>query len=146
MKKLDSDKRSRFNLGRQRETNVINEYGLYSFVLTSRKPQVKDFKRWITHEVIPSIRKTGSYSVKDNKFTENPAVLELEKYKAETEHINANTREKEYNLSALVQRAELLKELIPDAVGNKLFEFLNDGPLESKKKRRSLFIRQMKLE
>ena len=56
LKKLDSDERSRFNLGRQGETNVINEYGLYSFVLTSRKPQAKDFKRWITHEVIPSIR------------------------------------------------------------------------------------------
>ena len=146
LKKLDSDERSRFNLGRQGETNVINEYGLYSFVLTSRKPQAKDFKRWITHEVIPSIRKTGSYSVKDNNFTENPAVLELEKYKAETERINANTREKEYNLSALIQRAKLLKELIPDAegeyktaLGNKLFELLNDGPLESKKEEKPLY-------
>ena len=41
--------------------NVVNEPGLYSLVLGSRKPQAKEFKRWITHEVIPSIRKHGAY-------------------------------------------------------------------------------------
>lgn len=41
--------------------SFINEYGLYSLVLASRKPQAKDFKRWITHEVLPSIRKNGGY-------------------------------------------------------------------------------------
>ena len=41
--------------------NVVNEYGLYNLVLASRKPEAKAFKRWITHEVIPSIRKTGKY-------------------------------------------------------------------------------------
>ena len=40
---------------------VINESGLYSLILRSRKPEAKRFKRWITHEVLPSIRKTGSY-------------------------------------------------------------------------------------
>src|SRR5690606_13134733 len=63
LKRLDGDERARFNLGRQGETNVVNEYGLYSLVLGSRKPEAKEFKRWITHEVIPSIRKTGSYSL-----------------------------------------------------------------------------------
>ncbi len=42
---------------------IINEAGLYALVLTSSKPEAKSFKRWITHEVIPQIRKTGSYSV-----------------------------------------------------------------------------------
>lgn len=41
--------------------NVVNEPGLYSLTLGSRKPQAKEFKRWITHEVIPSIRKHGAY-------------------------------------------------------------------------------------
>lgn len=41
----------------------VNEPGLYSLILRSRKPQAKAFKRWITHEVIPSIRRTGSYSM-----------------------------------------------------------------------------------
>lgn len=55
-------------LGGKQETLVINEYGLYSLILSSRKPEAKKFKRWITHEVIPAIRKTGSYSIHgDNK-------------------------------------------------------------------------------
>ena len=45
------------------ETAVVSEPGLYSLVLGSRKPEAKAFKRWVTHEVLPSIRKTGSYSV-----------------------------------------------------------------------------------
>ena len=61
VKRLDDDERSRFNLGRQGETNVVNEYGLYNLVLGSRKPEAKQFKRWITHEVIPQIRKHGAY-------------------------------------------------------------------------------------
>lgn len=40
---------------------TVNESGLYSLVLRSRKPEAKAFKRWITHEVLPSIRKTGGY-------------------------------------------------------------------------------------
>ncbi len=49
--------------GGLQESTIINEPGLYSLVLTSNKPEAKKFKRWITHEVIPSIRKNGSYSV-----------------------------------------------------------------------------------
>lgn len=44
------------------EMSIINEPGLYSLVLGSRKPQAKAFKRWITHDVIPSIRKHGMYA------------------------------------------------------------------------------------
>src|SRR5690625_2230511 len=59
--RLDDDERSNFKLGRQGNTNVVNEFGLYNLVLGSRKPEAKQFKRWITHEVIPSIRKHGAY-------------------------------------------------------------------------------------
>jgi anti-repressor protein len=45
----------------QQSMNVVNEYGLYNLILTSRKPEAKQFKRWVTHEVIPSIRKHGGY-------------------------------------------------------------------------------------
>ena len=61
LKRLDDDERSRFNLGRQGETNIVNEAGLYVLVLGSRKPEAHEFKRWVTHEVLPSIRKTGGY-------------------------------------------------------------------------------------
>lgn len=46
-----------------RNLTIINESGLYSAILKSRKPEAKKFKRWVTSEVLPSIRKTGSYSV-----------------------------------------------------------------------------------
>lgn len=45
------------------EKSIVNEYGLYSLVLSSRKPEAKEFKRWITHDVLPALRKTGSYSM-----------------------------------------------------------------------------------
>ena len=41
----------------------VSESGMYDLVMMSRKPEAKAFKRWVTHEVLPSIRKTGSYSV-----------------------------------------------------------------------------------
>ena len=61
LKRLDDDERARFNLGRQGETNIVNEAGLYVLVLGSRKPEAHEFKRWVTHEVLPQIRKTGGY-------------------------------------------------------------------------------------
>lgn len=61
LKRLDEDERARLYLGRQGSANVVNEFGLYNLVLGSRKHEAKEFKRWITHEVIPSIRKHGAY-------------------------------------------------------------------------------------
>lgn len=52
------------SLGRQQEMTFINEDGLYDVILDSRKPQAKAFRKWITSEVLPSIRKTGGYSVR----------------------------------------------------------------------------------
>ena len=47
----------------EKTISIINEQGLYALVLSSRKRKAKEFKRWVTHEVIPTIRKTGSYSL-----------------------------------------------------------------------------------
>ena len=63
MQRLDEDERAKFNLGRQGEANIVNEYGLYNLIMASRKSSAKKFKRWVTHDVLPSIRKTGSYSI-----------------------------------------------------------------------------------
>lgn len=49
------------NLGRTQNTIIINESGLYSLILSSKLPQAKEFKRWVTSEVLPSIRKHGAY-------------------------------------------------------------------------------------
>lgn len=61
VKRLDEDERARFNLGRQGETNIINESGLYNVILRSDKPEAKPFRKWVTSEVLPSIRKHGGY-------------------------------------------------------------------------------------
>lgn len=55
--------------GGRQETTIINESGLYSLVLSSKLPSAKAFKRWITSEVIPSIRKTGSYNKPQKQAT-----------------------------------------------------------------------------
>ena len=64
IRRLDEDEkglRSMQTPGGQQEMAIVNEPGLYNLVLGSRKPEAKSFKRWITHEVIPSIRKHGAY-------------------------------------------------------------------------------------
>lgn len=63
IERLDDDERAMFNIGRQGEAWCINESGLYSLVLTSRKAQAKRFKKWITSEVLPNIRKIGKYQL-----------------------------------------------------------------------------------
>ena len=63
-KRLDEDELTRLNLGsRAGETNFITESGLYAVILRSDKPNAKKFRKWVTAEVLPSIRKTGSYNV-----------------------------------------------------------------------------------
>lgn len=85
MKRLDDDERGRFNLGRQGETNVISEAGLYRFIGGSRKKEAKQFMRWVNHEVLPSIRKTGGYQAQ-------PA-LRLPKNNAEMLQVVQNVNE-----------------------------------------------------
>lgn len=61
-KRLEEDERTRFNLGRQGEATFITESGLYAVILRSDKPNAKQFRKWVTSEVLPSIRKNGFYS------------------------------------------------------------------------------------
>lgn len=63
--RLDNDEKgvhSMDTLGGKQDVTIINESGLYSLILTSRKPSAKRFKKWVTSEVLPSIRKTGQYN------------------------------------------------------------------------------------
>jgi anti-repressor protein len=63
---LDEDEKGVHTMdtpGGEQSVAVINEPGLYSLILRSRKPEAKAFKRWVTHEVLPAIRKTGRYEV-----------------------------------------------------------------------------------
>lgn len=78
--RLDEDEKdvsSIDTLGGAQSVTIINEPGLYSLVLGSRKPEARAFKRWITHEVIPTIRKTGAYMTPETamKIVSNPDFL-----------------------------------------------------------------------
>ena len=65
LSRLDDDEKNTVTLNDgipgNPEKSIVNEYGLYNLILSSRKPEAKEFKRWVTHEVIPAIRKTGGY-------------------------------------------------------------------------------------
>lgn len=78
--------------GQAREMYIINESGLYSLILSSKLPGAKEFKRWVTSEVIPSIRKTGGYTLKPM-----------------TDYQKEQTRLKEEN--AHIRKAQILERL-----------------------------------
>ena len=59
-----------FDGNQDKETILINESGLYSLILSSKMPKAKKFKRWVTSEVLPEIRKTGSYTKAPKSFKE----------------------------------------------------------------------------
>lgn len=80
VERLDADEKgisSIDTLGGKQRMAIINEPGLYSVILYSRKPEAKAFKRWITHEVIPAIRKYGGYMTKSllEQVLENPNLI-----------------------------------------------------------------------
>lgn len=78
-KRIDDEDKARSQIATQfgiKDTTIINESGLYSLIISSKLPTAKQFKRWVTSEVLPSIRKTGQYQViqkLDSYLIENPA-------------------------------------------------------------------------
>jgi len=60
---LDADERRRLNLRRQGLTWFVNESGLYALILGSTKPEARRFRKWVTNEVLPTLRRKGSYSM-----------------------------------------------------------------------------------
>jgi len=75
-------------------TNLISEPGLYSLILRSRKPQARAFKRWVTHEVLPSIRKTGTYSRELSRLEliDMARAAELDRIESEHRAVTAETK------------------------------------------------------
>jgi len=61
LERLDDDERSMLDIGRQGGTNIINESGLFALIIRSDKPEAKVFRKWVTSEVLPTIRTTGGY-------------------------------------------------------------------------------------
>ena len=150
IKRLDCDEVTRLNLGgRVGEANLVNEPGLYSLVLGSRKREAKQFKRWITHEVIPSIRKTGQYIIhKDSYIIENPverAQRWIEEYQEKQGLIEQAKKDKPKVIFAdavstsktsilIGELAKILRQNGIETGQNRLFQWLRDNGFLIKRK------------
>ncbi|MDX9776066.1 MAG: BRO family protein [Petrimonas sp.] len=101
--RLDDDEVTKFDLGSlEGETWFVNEAGLYSVILRSDKPEAKAFKRWVTHEVLPSIRKYGYYgkkplSPKQEKLAAEKAESRAARDKIIQDHKDAMARRAEFD-------------------------------------------------
>lgn len=108
--RLDDDEKAEVSLAytssngvtQKRATIIINEPGLYSVILRSDKPEAKAFKRWVTHDVLPSIRRTGAYGIPPEKLAYlNELQGELEKWRGFEKKYTRLTAEsrKQYELN-----------------------------------------------
>lgn len=102
------------SLNRQQQTNVVNESGLYNVIIRSDKPEAKQFKRWITHEVLPTIRKHGAYMA---------PVFNIPKTLPEALRYAAEIEEKRAALAAKVEE-DAPKVLFADSVSTSHTEIL----------------------
>ncbi|EJS45761.1 hypothetical protein ICG_05861 [Bacillus cereus BAG1X1-3] len=141
------------SLGRQQGTNIINESGLYSLIMTSRKPQAKAFKRWVTSEVLPSIRKHGAYMTDQvlEQAVTNPDFMiglltnlkeeQAKRIEAERKVLQqqslvtfAQAIQVSTNLISIKQLAILMKQKGIDIGQNRLFEWLRENGYLCKKR------------
>lgn len=121
-------------LGRQQEMTFVNEDGLYDVILDSRKPQAKAFRKWITSEVLPSIRKTGNYSIMNkvpHTFAEalRLAAEQQEKIEAQQNLIEAQKPKAEFYDDVVESKDAMSMDRVAKTLNmgigrNKLFELL----------------------
>ena len=104
LKGLDDDERGSLRIsegtspaGGNPNMNIISESGLYTLIMRSNKPEAKRFRKWVTSEVLPALRKTGSYSVK--KAPDEEKKLEIARQRIALQEKNANAR-----LAKIMQR------------------------------------------
>ena len=132
--------------GLRRDSRMISEPGLYSLILRSRKPEAKAFKRWITHEVIPSIRRHGMYATPqtveamlDDPDTTIKILTALKEERAQRQALEAKAEADRPKIvfaesievaktSILVgEMAKLIKQATEHDIGqNRFFDFLRD--------------------
>lgn len=119
--RLDSDEVGQTEvidkLGRKQIAYIINESGLYSAILRSDKPQAKPFRKWVTSEVLPSIRKTGMYATDELLNNPDLAIKAFTALKEEREKNKLLTEEnakKQNLLNEISPKAEFAEHLIDD--------------------------------
>ena len=131
------------NLGRKQQANFVNEDGLYDVILDSRKPQAKAFRKWVTSEVLPAIRKTGGYiATKQGDTSEeimaralviaqNTITRRDERVKLLEEEVNAQSAQIS-NLTPKAEFADCFLSCKGDITIGELANILNQSSLFSK--------------
>ncbi len=99
-------------LGGAQQMTIINESGLYTVILRSDKPQAKPFRKWVTSEVLPSIRKHGSYSVQSQFADLSPQLQVLIQMETRQKQIEARQTEQATALAGLEQKIQNTCEVI----------------------------------
>jgi prophage antirepressor-like protein len=84
---LTNDKGQKIGRGGPQSFNIISESGLYALIQRSRKPEAKKFRKWVTSEVLPSIRKTGGYGIHDAERTKIAIAFALEASKVAAQSV-----------------------------------------------------------
>ena len=112
------------SIGRSQNTPIINESGLYSLVLSSKLPTAKQFKRWVTSEVLPAIRKTGEYHVPQTYLDALKALVASEEEKERLALENEQMKPKAESYDAVtdskdaIPMGEVAKVLDCGIIGN----------------------------
>lgn len=128
-------------LGGKQDLTIINESGLYSLILSSKLPTAKKFKRWVTSEVLPAIRKTGGYQIPDNPMDALKLMFEAQSQTNDkVEHIQEDVKELkdnkllnpgQYNYlgTQIRKRVRAIKEVrkldLTAKQNSKLYSFIN---------------------
>lgn len=114
----------RDSIGREQKPIIINESGLYSLILSSKLPKAKEFKRWVTAEVLPAIRKTGGYVNDTAQFVESYfAQLKEQAPKV----LFANAVETAHNSILIGDLAKIIRQNGVDIGQKRLFEWLRQN-------------------
>jgi len=122
----------RDSIGREQNPVCINESGLYSLILSSKMPNAKRFKRWVTSEVLPTLRKTGSYEM-PNMSTEMKAILMIDQKQVKMEQ---RMDRLEYDIPLYGSEADELSSHVKrkgvSVLGGKQSEAYKDTEIRSK--------------
>ena len=110
LKALDDDEKMTLRIseghsgqrGGAQSLNAINESGLYTLIMRSNKPEAKKFRKWVTSEVLPSIRKTGGYSI--NRMSSEDIQFRLKELDARNKELDAKNRELDMRGAEIIQR------------------------------------------
>jgi prophage antirepressor-like protein len=121
------------SIGRNQIITIVNESGLYSLIFTSRKEEAKKFKKWVTSDVLPSIRKTGQYK---KPLTEKEQLIATMKLSLETSEEIAVVKDEVKEVRLMVENQITLdhgeQRRIQKAVGHKVYELEKNPEIRTK--------------